>query len=368
MPTAEEIARSKLESEAAKLHAEAQKAALDVEKARIELAEMAVPDITGIERGSLTASEGKPMLASPLASRALAKAAQKVADAACAKATTVIRVTTDRDLEASSAAYIEVQNGLETLKNQAEQALAPLPPPASAGSPSGPVWYLGPATGVAVATAAKSILVPALSLLSAKRTISTQELSGDDRLAAIAVAGAIKAVTDSRTVYLDSARPILSSDSAVTSLRDDVAAKREELRAYKTELETREDQAAVTRTAVIEKLVAAIDAYLVALATVPSGATRSAWTSALIQERSTAEGNDVLVVQAISGSALQLLDDRPLWWKDRFSTYASMGVAFILVSGATGEVKLAGSRTATSMMQGKIGADLTDQSVRDLTV
>ena len=68
-----------------------------------------------------------------------------------------------------------------------------------------------------------------------------------------------------------------------------------------------------------------------------------------------AEIPGVGLVKGAGGSTAQVVNDRPLWFKDKFTTIASAGLSWLLVDTATGAVITGGSKVSTLEISGTIG-------------
>ena len=105
-----------------------------------------------------------------------------------------------------------------------------------------------------------------------------------------------------------------------------------------------------------QPLASAIDAFLASILAVPGGATRSAYTSAILRER-LHDGSIacVVLVKGVGGSTAEVVNDKPLWFKDKFTTIASSGLSWLLIAAADGAVVAGGSKVSTLEITGTIG-------------
>jgi hypothetical protein len=119
------------------------------------------------------------------------------------------------------------------------------------------------------------------------------------------------------------------------------------------------DNSQADRKASATSLVAVIDAYMAAISSAPEGGKRSTLTTAVLREGLHLDSGYpyVLLVRGQGGDAGQLVNDRPLWWKDKFSTIASMSISYLLVDTHTGRVHSGGTESATCAIHGSIGSD-----------
>jgi hypothetical protein len=115
------------------------------------------------------------------------------------------------------------------------------------------------------------------------------------------------------------------------------------------------------RIGLVDSTITAIDQYVTGLRVIPAGGTRSPLTMAALHERlhqavgQPSRYTHVLLIKGQGGEAQQLLSNRPLWFKDYFSTVLGVGVTYMLIE--TGESKLvaAGTATGTAKAYGKLG-------------
>jgi hypothetical protein len=63
----------------------------------------------------------------------------------------------------------------------------------------------------------------------------------------------------------------------------------------------------------------------------------------------------VVLVKGVGGSTAQVVNDGPLWFKDKFTTIASAGLSWLLVATADGAVVAGGSKVSTLEVHGTIG-------------
>ncbi|GGU85306.1 hypothetical protein [Lentzea flava] len=102
-----------------------------------------------------------------------------------------------------------------------------------------------------------------------------------------------------------------------------------------------------------------IDKCLSSITSTPEGVTRSPLTDAVLYEGlRTGQIEHVLVVKANAGSVGQLLDNRPLWLKDRVFVRAAMSVNYLLLDAKAKRIVVAGTMSGKAKINRKIGAEL----------
>jgi hypothetical protein len=363
-----------------------------------------------------------PALAQRATTAAAVRAAQRVAETIGNELSSArILVTSDTALATSDAAYIEVSEGLDALIEAAKGLLEFLGADEEATGrrlslrePSSDKKSLVPAVGVAPIFKALAAAVPgALSLLTAHRTLSTSTVTVDSLAAAAAAAGELVHRPSKPTVFHDEFRlPPMKGE--VQDKAGDLATKRKELverkvaledekstksadlaklkaeikqaedelmktkeakrAALRTTLDSRRDEAVApeveiaekaSRIALIDSAISGIDIFTTAMKAVADGATRSPLAAAILREQLHGGGDDagqfthVLLIKAETGGVQQLIDDRPLWWKDKFTTIATSNVTYMLIETKEGSVIRSGSIGGEAKVQGTIGTDIT---------
>jgi hypothetical protein len=79
-------------------------------------------------------------------------------------------------------------------------------------------------------------------------------------------------------------------------------------------------------------------------------------TKAALHEQVRAKSVDhVLFVKANQGSVVQLLNDRPLWLKDKLFTHATMSVTYLLLETQNHQIIAAGTKSADAKIVRKVG-------------
>jgi chromosome segregation ATPase len=349
---AEQAARENAEwdSEAARRRRAAEqasataKAELETAEARQKQLTSLLPNLSGV-RGETKVSGDQPIYGQALARRALERAAVQVAAAVKAALGdgVSILVTCDPDLADSDSAYLDVTTGLEELTAAADRVLAP---PA--------LEMVAPAAIGAVAAAIPSVL----SLLSAHRSITTTSGPADDMSAAASVAGALVKADPGALVRHDGFRTLSGGSriyQALGSLRQKRRALAARVQLAAADEGTAKDEAAEQAGPVI----AAIDQFVASVTAVAPEGRRSALTSAALRE-GLHDGTvrHVLLVTASSSSSSQLVNDRPLMWKDAFCVVAAASVTYLLVQTSDGRVVAGGTGSGTATLRGKINSQI----------
>jgi hypothetical protein len=266
-------------------------------------------------------------------------------------------------------------------------------------------------TALEAAGAVASAIPAVLSLLSAHRTLSSAAVTASDLAAVAAVAGSMR--SESTRVFHDDFR--LVPGSGVYALAGSVAGKRQELVARKIALgdkksdlsadlaaakaelgafekATPPDQDEVldaqkkvagvqaqldeveVRVGVVDSLLTAADSFITTIRAVPGGGGRSPLATAALHEQLHAgDGIDtdgdtpadeehgenkythVLLVKTQSGQVQQMLDNRPLWFRDKFSTAVETSITYMLIDTSSSAVVAAGTESAVESAHGTIG-------------
>jgi hypothetical protein len=168
-------------------------------------------------------------------------------------------------------------------------------------------------------------------------------------------------------VYHDTVR-LASRAPEISGALDTLADRRDQLLLRQRELESlpsvppsangaeAADRQAATTIAAVAAVVAAVDAYLERLVSIPDGATRSPLTAAVLRSAlHDGSVDSVLLVKAESASGMRLLDDRPLWFADRFSIVSAATLTWALIEIPGGQLRLSGVTTGTALTSGKVG-------------
>lgn len=116
----------------------------------------------------------------------------------------------------------------------------------------------------------------------------------------------------------------------------------------------------IARKEQIKTLIAAIDAFTTSVRAVPAGSTRSPLTNAALYEglHTPKDIDHVLLVKGVAGSGTQVVNDRPLWFQDKFSVVATTNITYLLLNAATGSIVYSGTESATVSVHGTIGNKL----------
>jgi hypothetical protein len=316
----------------------------------------AVPDLSKVSTGSTTVDSGTQLFGSALALQALGQASREAAVEIAARVTAKnkqVLVTTDTDLASTDAMYVQVEEGLKQLLQAAQELTAsPFTQPVSGSVTEGLESIIA---GVGLAAAA---LPAVISLFSANRKISGASVTADDTQAVIGVAAAMTQLEKPVQVLMDDFRT-LDRNGPVSELLASVNSQRLALTARKAELTSTASPEGTESLAVVGQVAAAIDAFLASILAVPAGATRSAYTSAVLRER-LHDGSIacVVLVKGVGGSTAQVVNDRPLWFKDKFTTIASAGLSWLMVDPASGAVIAGGTKVSTLEISGTIGESI----------
>ncbi len=402
------LGRQKRDAVARQKIAEAEKAAA---AAQADQMAALIPDLGDVERGKLDTEKAEiPLFAGAVAGRALDYAAGKLVEALSKPLGEPARVlvTSDAELAASHAAYLDVLNGLEQLNAAARGLLGDLEPPEVGAEPPEDAAAKQELAALPLVQAAVAALPGALSLLSAHRAIATSAATVDDLAAAAATAGRLREDKPAITIVHDNVR--LLSNGVVharlttlsehrqklvgskLSFGDLKSRKSEELsvaqgrvkdveavlerdpadQAAKNALPDRRAEAAglerevaeaAIRIGLIDGTIAAIDKFLTSLTTVPKGGTRSPLTLAALRE-DLRDGKDpfthVLLVKGNGGSTSQVIDDKPLWAADRFAVVGTAGITYMLIDTATSNVLAAGNASGAADVSGKVTTEFAD--------
>lgn len=385
------------EAESLKKAAEADK---DAAAARLSQLEALVPDLSSVKDSTLDVKDGPALWTSFLLGRAVNTAGQAVAEKVTGSElkTGRVLVTSDSDLATADAVYQDVTAGLEQLVTAAKGVLDRTRPEAmdeavrtAAATPVGAALEAAGAIGGAIPAV--------LSLLSAQRTLDSAEVTASDLAAVAAVAGAMSQNGSLRVVH-DNFR--LTPSGGVYDRYDSVGTARQQLIARKITLGDRKSdiQAELAsaqaefetlkgstpappnhaqqieaakrriagaqalldevenRAAVVDSVLTAIDAFMSTVRAIPAGARRSPLATAALHAElhgATPSFTHVLLVKTQAGQAQQMLDNQPLWLRDKFSTAVEIGITFILIETKSSEIVVAGTESSVKSARGKIG-------------
>lgn len=354
-----------------------------------------VPDLSTVKEKPLK-SEGDTPFGPSLAQSAATAAAKEVATrvAKAVPDSGRVLVTDDTELATSDARYIEVTNALAAVTKAAEDLIKDIDPKqgeaAEVPSPTPHFRGLGLLTdpvgaGVGVAKALAAALPGALSLLTPQRTVSTKATTTDDFMAAAVVAGELRE-KKTQTHFVHDDFRLLPTTGTVQSEVSKLGDERAKLVELKLDLEKtkasetanaaqlkageeKEKAAAaeavvadcVARITVIDSSLTVIDTFTSSLRSIPEGQKYSPLVAAILRQQMHDDPDrftHVLVVKTGPGSTQQLLDDRPLWSKDKFSVIATAVVTYMLIETGDSRVCAGGSVGGQAEIQGTFGKDI----------
>jgi hypothetical protein len=363
-----------------------------------------IPDFSKVKDSSLEVSTQGPAIGgAALTFGALADVAKAIAAQIMPPAEDNawrVLVTSDPDLASADASYQEVALGLAQLATAADELL-----------PEATVDSVETAGLVPVLAAVAAAVPSVLSLLSAERSVATAPVTISDLAAATAVAGALKAQTGDRVVVVhDDFRLVVPGRIQTASTL--VATKRHELVATKlaladrkgaidaelaiakadekdaekavadadpkiphpdldTDLDnarkrvtglTRKSGAAAVRLGLVDGLIASIDAFTAAIRVIPAGGRRSPFATAALYDElhagASSQFTHALLVKAQPAQSAQLTDDKPLWFRDKFSTIVEVNVTYMLIATGDSRIVRAGTATAIASAHGDLGSEL----------
>lgn len=310
-----------------------------------------VPDLIGVDKGSTTVPETSTVFQALLGGRALQDAARKLISVV--KGSTglgddyKVLLTTDLELAARDASYLSVVDQLAYLKQLIDQFRS---------AEEGDFGSRALAPGVKIATAAAKVLPGLLSLISAKRTITTSASAVDDDTALMAVAGVLAGADAEAMVVVEKARLLGRDGPAQTSWTELQTA----CLALANELEQGEEPDA-DWVAEAKALLKTCQTALAAMTTVPENSKLSPLALAALQEALHSEDFDgVLVVKGGASSATQLVDDRPLRFGDPLSVVCTATISYLLIDHRSNSKVLGGGLAhGAAQVHGKIGRQLS---------
>lgn len=295
-----------------------------------------VPDLTGVDRGSTTSAEAPTLFAALLGGQALDDAAAKVAARVerhfrDSPAAVKLVVATDLELAARDARYLAVREHVKQLSLEVASVLAARPGSDRRGAV--PLGLGDAAVGLA------KLLPGLLSLVSAKRTLTTSTSSPDGDVVMMAVAGALAASTKVTPVVVEKTRLLTGSgevgeswnrfEQALLDLEEAIAEEKSAQAAGAEDVEG-------TRKAWLESATTTLTAgraAAAALTAIPQGGSVSLLAQAALQEALHDHNlGGLLVLKAGAASATQLLDDRPLLFDDPLSVVSTATIAYLLIS------------------------------------
>lgn len=314
-----------------------------------------VPDLSKVDRGSTTVPESSTMFEALLAGRALQDAASKLICAVKGDkglgADYQVLVTTELDLTSRDADYVTMLEQLKLLRGLVDRFMKP--------DAEGAEAAFGPGAAMSVAAAAAQVVPGLLSLLSAKRSVTSSSSSLDDHLVLMAVAGALAGADAKGLVVVEKAHLVDSEGEPHTSwaaLRVALG----ELEDFIGQLEG-EEKPDAERIANGKALLKSCQAASTAMVIVPEGANASPLAIASIQDAIHSDRfGGVLVVKGGAASATQLVNDRPLLLKDTVSIVSTATIAFLLINHRDGGRVLNGGLVhGMAQLRGKVGENLS---------
>jgi hypothetical protein len=320
-----------------------------------------IPDVSKVDRGKLEAGT-QPLFGATLAQAALHEASRILVtqlrelrshDDGGQERPPRILVTSDTSLVDSDAICIQVMNGLEWLNQSSETLLKELqPPPVSSGAPPA----LARAFLAAPALAALASAVPGvLSLFSAQRSITAATIDPGDLAAAAAVMGELRKQAPAWEVVHDDVR-LLAEDGKISVELHSLNDHRQRLVTHVLAGKANPEQ-----TAQIHAAIQSIDEFVKSITSVPTGESRSPLTIALRREALHEDDSIpkyVLVIKSQGASLQGVTDDKPLWFKDRFSTVAALNLTFFFLEAGRPGAVAAGTLAGRAVGTGTIGDDL----------
>jgi len=364
-----------------------------------------IPDLSKVKDGTLEVGKDGPAIrGSALTFGALAEAATAIAAGIKPPAGAKWRIltTSDQDLASADALYQEVTLGLDQLASAVDALLK---------KTKTTVESVGTAAAAPVVAALAAAVPSVLSLLSAKRSLTTAAVTITDLAAAAAVAGAlVRQQGDHILVFHDDFRLVLPgrlqvATTLVATKRQDLVAEKIALTDRKTAIDadlanakeekrvaekaladadekgphpeldvalenalkriadlSRQSGAAAVRLGQVDALIDSIDRFSAAIRVIPTGARRSPLATAALYDElhqgATSRFTHVLLVKAQPGESAQLVDDKPLWFKDKFSTLVEVNVTYMLMATEDSHVALAGTATAMASAHGNLGSEV----------
>lgn len=379
----DDLQRRKNQADVAKAEAGARQAEASARKTQIEADKEAaaavreqisalVPDLSTVKESTLEAEDGTPMWGTFLTFEALPWVGDRVATIVLESVGDQVDnwrvlVTTDPDLASADAAYEDVMSGLDQLITTSERLLADVH-----------IEFDFVTGGLALAAALPGLL----SMVSARRTITTAATAANDLAAAAAVMRRLRIRAPSLALVYDDFRLVphgrvhdkvaavgdlrvglverkvtLSDEKSKTdaALAEAKAAKRPD--AKKIAELTRQSTDAATRLGLIDSAMVAIDTVLAGIRTIPAGATRSLLATTALHEALHSEDGPprfthVLLIKGEAGQARESLDNRPLWLEDKFFAIADASITYLLIETADSTIVQSGTVTRLASASG----------------
>jgi hypothetical protein len=411
-------ARIQRQADAVKAAAEAERDAAAARRAQVSAL---IPDFGSVKESTLASNDGPAVAGTMLMFGAMRSIGEDIAGAIVTNANmrATILLTSDPDLATGDAVYTDVVSGLDELQGAADRMLAtdykiqiedalgagPLDVAAAVASAIPGLLSLFTAQRtLATASIAPSDLAACAAVAGELATLTSLTVIHDDfRTVPEGVVYAKSAgVSDARrslaALKIQLTREKVTLDDTIAAAKQDVAAReaalkkaahgdverlKQELEGVRAALLKRQGDAAVLalRLALIESLMGAIDQFLATARTIAPGAKRSPLATAALHEQlrgaeasgstassSTASGHEttsshdtrfthVLLVKAQPGQSQQLLDNRPLWFEDKFSTLVDVSATYMLIELPSSRIVKAGTVTKVGRAYGALGAE-----------
>jgi hypothetical protein len=330
----------------------------------------AFPDLSKINPGSTTVGSGTQLFASALALHALDSACREAAGKIAAKIpdkNKYVLITTEADLASTDGMYAQVAKVLTQLQLTASQLIDRYRQPAPQGRTDGDTRAHRESFALAGVGALASAVPAVISLFSANRTVAGASTKADDLQAVIGVAAAMADQVPPLKVLVDDFRTV-DQKGPIEILLDKVNASRVALAGLKDELTASTTPADVQALGQVNQVASVIDTFVGSILAIPSGGTRSAYTGAILRERIHNQTIDcVVLIKGVSGSTAQVINDRPLWFKDKFTTVASAGLSWLIVRTSDGAVAGGGSQVSSMQLSGTIGGSIEVTSATRLS-
>jgi hypothetical protein len=270
-----------------------------------------------------------------------------------------VLVSGDEAQATADAVYIQVRDSIDGLRSLADAALGP--PDETLSKEALSVADLAAPVVGAIASALPSVL----AAFSSKRTLKSEALTVDTKTAVAEIAGRLAELNKTR-VWLDHIRPV--PQGAITTGVKDLQQRRVLLQQLVATPAPQGNEA--DRIALAKQVVAGIDAFLTAVLTTPTGASRSPYAEAALREPLHLTDCDhhvdqLLVVSCASADSQQATEDRAFMLNDRYNVVANVTVRFALTDARTGELLVGGTESGTARLNGEIGSKITVELVED---
>ncbi len=334
------------ERSAAEIVAAERKALAEAMGAELDLVKKLVPDLSGVERGATSGQDKSTVLQALLGGRALQDAAGEVSRIVKIAVGDDYRVllTTDLDLAARDADHLSLVEQLTQLRERIDQFLTRDPRSVTK-------------VGGSIAAAAATLLPGLLSLVAANRTLTTSSATVDDDIAMMAVAGALAGADKEGTVVVEKARLLGPDGDALRSWTE----LRTACQTLATTLQGASGEDQKEWVAEGKELLKTCQAALDAVSTVAEGAKLSALAKASLQEAlRSSQFHAVLIVKGSAASSTQLVEDRPLLFKDPLNVISTATISYLLIDPRKDSKVLAGGLAhGTAQITGTIGSKLS---------